>query len=347
MIDESQAPAAWAKFKDEAEARWKTTVSGLEEGPGAVDLAKAAALTQGRELARQWTSEMPRLAADEDTQRQEFDNALRATWGRPLDLLTGFIIAATCFGDDFAATQPRDNRTDLTEVLLTLHAAACSTAREVLWLLQGGYPVGAEARSRTLHETAVVALVLAQKRDDPDLLKRFFTWAAVEECRYWTYLAKHSNDIGAPTLGAEDLAALAARVDDLEAEYGPGFKKEYGWAAHLCDSEGLGGLEKLVKRRERHPFFKLASSNAIHVNPNTISRHYVQRAGGPERLSNATITGFGRPAVLTAYSLFDVCDAILDAGQRSDGYGLPIAFHGVAQLRDAAVEAFSEVDDPG
>lgn len=62
-------------------------------------------------------------------------------------------------------------------VIKGLCARALKTFGEVLWLLKGGYPDGATARVRTLHEIAVTISVIAvygaPGREHPELIDRF------------------------------------------------------------------------------------------------------------------------------------------------------------------------------
>ena len=66
------------------------------------------------------------------------------------------------------------------EALIGLYARACRVAREVHHLLSGGFPFGALARSRTLHELAVITIGIADYgRDEAhaDLADRFLQHA--------------------------------------------------------------------------------------------------------------------------------------------------------------------------
>lgn len=64
----------------------------------------------------------------------------------------------------------------LFEALTGLHARACRVAVEIHHLLAGGFPMGALARCRTLHEIAVTMMILADfgcMDEHPDLAERF------------------------------------------------------------------------------------------------------------------------------------------------------------------------------
>jgi hypothetical protein len=259
-----------------------------------------------------------------------------------------FIEAAEQFGADFVTSQPPDNRTPLTEALLTLHSAACACAHEVHWLLSGGYPTGADSRGRTLHEIAVTALVLADHGfDDPDLVQRFVDHRVVEDWKYWNFIAMHHTELGMEAPPPDVLDRLTKQIDARTSKYSKSFTQPFGWAIPLTPDGQLEGLEKLVHRYDRRPLFKLVSSTAVHANVRLLPRHRVERAGGFERLSNATVRGLGRPAAVAAHCLWDTCSAVVGGAMRSDSFTPPVALMTLGMLRDDVVRSVSQVDDPG
>lgn len=309
--------------------------------------AESALLAVGRIATNDWRGQADRVLASAEEGRGSFTRALRARWGPALDLLLLFIEGAEQFGDGFVSGQPRDNRTPLTETLLTLHAAACVCSHEVHWLLSGGYPAGAESRSRTLHEIGVTALVLADHAvDDDGLLQRYIDHRVVADWRYWSYVAKHHSTIGVEEPEAEVISRLDARVAELVARHSKAFANDYGWAVPLIGKGTFAELEVLAGRDDRRPLYKVASSDAVHANSNLLRRHYVQRADGPERLSNATIQGLARPAAVASHWLWDSTSALVGAAQRSDSYTPAIGLMALRLLRDDLMQALGDVEDP-
>src|SRR5262249_21611006 len=72
----------------------------------------------------------------------------------------------TAFRDDGASPPPH-----LMEALSRLHARSCRLAAETLALLEAGFPEGALARWRALHEVATVAMFLSDH--DEQLAERY------------------------------------------------------------------------------------------------------------------------------------------------------------------------------
>src|SRR5262249_7708806 len=68
------------------------------------------------------------------------------------------------------------------DALTMLHSRACLVASETLELMKGGYPYGAHARCRTLHELAVFAAVIGEH--DQELAERFLLHTTVEDASF-------------------------------------------------------------------------------------------------------------------------------------------------------------------
>lgn len=334
----------WKGLIARAEATFRSTEMPGDASPADV---QAVLLTAGRSAADEWKGRADQVLGTAEAGRRAFTQALREQWGPSLDTLQLFIEGAEQFGADFVTSQPPDNRTALTQILLTLHAAACVCAHEVHWLLSGGYPTGAEGRTRTLHEIGVTTLVLADHGiDDADLVNRYLDHRVVADWKYWTYIARHHANLGVDEPSTDVLSQLQARVDELTARHSKAFKNDYGWAVPLVSKGTLDELEKLVHRNDRRPLYKVASSEAIHANSGLLIRHYVERSGGPERLSNATTRGLARPAAVAAHCLWDTCSAIAGGARRSDSFAPALGLMTLRLLRDDVIRAVSEVDDP-
>lgn len=143
----------------------------------------------------------------------EFTFTLGETWREPLESLSYFIESAEVFGNDIVVHQPSEKRSLLTSAQLILLAAACSCAHEIHWLLGGGYPTGAESRTRTLHELDVTARALARfGLDDPGLVTRYIEHRAVGDLAYFKALATYHDEWNAEPPDAEGLATLESQV---------------------------------------------------------------------------------------------------------------------------------------
>jgi len=148
------------------------------------------------------------------------------------------------------------------DALVKIHARAIQTANEILVLLKAGYPDGANARWRCLHELAVISFFLKDSRDEVsrrylehDFIKRY-----KEAQDYKTYYSK----LGYAPLGKKTYSDLARIKRKLYSKYNDRFQDEYGWipSSILCD-RNFRALEKHVKLDSLHPFYNL-SCGAIH-----------------------------------------------------------------------------------
>src|SRR6185503_264527 len=98
-------------------------------------------------------------------ERKQFGKKRERFWRKSFALLELFVATARQTGSDFnrhyRETAVKEN--DLVfEVLARLHARSCQIGSEVLVLLRSGFPDGAHARWRTLHEIAVISMFIAK-----------------------------------------------------------------------------------------------------------------------------------------------------------------------------------------
>ena len=107
-------------------------------------------------------ADAPRMLKSRRRARRSFESQLGRFWEDGLRLLEMMIVIATEAGDDFNSEfrpEAAKQRDFVFEVLTRLHARACQVASEVLTLIKSGYPDGAHARWRSLHEIAVVSIL--------------------------------------------------------------------------------------------------------------------------------------------------------------------------------------------
>lgn len=184
-----------------------------------------------------------------------FERVMRIYWGQPLDLFLAICVAAEEAGrrfDDRLAAEAEVQQDHQFEALTGLYARACRTALEIHHLLAGGFPMAALARCRTLHEIAVIMMVLAdygEADEHRDLAERFLLHDAVLNWKDATIYQEHAAVLGGEQLDADELTELEEIKDYLVARFGLSYRQLYGWAS------GIGGLkdpkfadlEKLIK----------------------------------------------------------------------------------------------------
>jgi hypothetical protein len=162
-------------------------------------------------------------------ERQELEVSIAAKWRAAFDAvdwayLTALEIREIVRSDHFTGATG-ENQT-LFGVLLALHGRSCDVFREVLTLAQSGYPYGALARWRTLHEISAVLALIA--RHGPKLAERFFAHEIIDAWRAVQEMVPSSDPIESPEF--EYLSQLRAALLEL---YGKEFDTQYGWAAEI------------------------------------------------------------------------------------------------------------------
>lgn len=148
------------------------------------------------------------------------------------------------------------------EAIVKIHARAVQIANEILVLLKTGYPDGANARWRSIHELAVISFFL---KDSPDeVSQRYLEHESIRIYKdgqdYKTYCKK----LGYSPLGRQTHAKLAHIKRKLCAKYKDRFQDEYGWIpSSILHTRNFRELEKHVKLDSLHPFYNLSCS-AVH-----------------------------------------------------------------------------------
>jgi hypothetical protein len=127
---------------------------------------------------------------------------------------------------------------------LTVLTRAVSIGHEVFAMLRAGFPVGAQARWRTLYELDVVAAVLLH--GGRETARRYLN-------HYWVRVAKKPYDYFSTDEGWRGVQRKVERINmKLLRRYGRSYSQEYGWAAELTSREfgvdrpNFGHLKRLA-----------------------------------------------------------------------------------------------------
>ncbi|MBN2069136.1 MAG: hypothetical protein JW739_05815 [Opitutales bacterium] len=186
-------------------------------------------------------------------------------WRPAFDLLHIIISISietgSIFCDNFKIKVNEENRV-LFDVMLRLHARACMTANEVLCLLESGFPDGAFARWRALHEIAVIGLFIVARGNE--CAKSYRDHAAIGKYLHMKAHDSYKLKLKAPGPTEEQLENAERRFKILKERYGKGFDKDYGWAGPflgLKDNNNVrfNEIEKVVKLDQMRPYYRWAS----------------------------------------------------------------------------------------
>jgi hypothetical protein len=246
----------------------------------------------------------------------EYESKIYELWKEPIDLLEIYIGIAYEIGEKYN----RLNRTSAVEkkdytfeALTRLHARGCLIANEVLVLLKSGYPDGAHARWRTLHEIAVTSLFISKHGND-----------AAEPYLYYNHIESYKaacvhrdfyKGRGEEPPSDDEIARLKKIRDDLckSDRFGANFKELYGWALKVLrkNRTNIAELEKSIGLDHLRPYYKLAS-NSVHSDTKGVMFKLAQvNASYKPLLTGPSYLGLVEAGDSAAMSLFQITSALL------------------------------------
>jgi hypothetical protein len=259
-----------------------------------------------------------------------FQKRLIIHWGEALSLYETILLWAGRAGDDFhrAHAQRAGKEHDLVfEALARLQARACLVGAEVLHLLKGGYPHGALARCRTLHELAVFATVIEEHGQD--VAERFLLHQGVEDAENAEVFQKYAKQLGERPFSEARMVNIRGHRDALLRRYGKGFRGRYGWAAELFPSNKpptFGDLEKLANLGHLRPYYDWSTHVGVHASSKGARLNLVPAPGrrGSVRLTGPTNAWLADPGQQALISLGQVTVKVLGQPGRQTGDPMPL-----------------------
>jgi len=284
-----------------------------------------------------------------EQRRRSGEAQLAAQWGDALGLYYTATLAAAELGALATAHQRRAaGHQDSYQVALAwLHARACQTSFEVHALLSAGYPGGAYARTRTLHELAVTAALIAEYGRQPqhaDLAERYLCYMDIEQYQQAVHYQRSSRDLGLKPLSTAAHQRLRKTHDELIARYGTAYGKPYGWAAGLISSPSFAKLEAKADMRCLR-YFYTTGSHHIHASAHGLRLTSPPRDGNAlTMLAGPSSTGLAQPAQGALNALVDVTAGLLVHSQPQPGFTGLINLAGLHELRNRAIDRFNQAE---
>jgi hypothetical protein len=292
----------------------------------------------------------PRMLRWYRRQQRGFDRRLRKHWGKALDLYRMIVVCAEDAGREFdevrraAAVEQQDL---IFEALTGLHARACRVALEVGHLLSGGFPLGALARNRTLHELAVTAMILADygRRDEhPDLAERFILHEVVMSYADAVIFQANCEALGAEPLSDEDIAAMKKNHDTLIERYGPTYARQYGWAVGLDGpNPTFRDLERFASVSHMRGHYRWAS-HEVHADAKGWAANRRERGDVRYMMTGPMNFDLAEPAQMALISLYQSTVSLLLSVEDVSPRDL-LALMAMERLVDDAVEVFGQGED--
>lgn len=254
-----------------------------------------------------------RILSEFDKSNKNFINNNYKIWNTGLELLESFIIQCTELGELFNITFGEKLHNDpVYHILIRQHARACQIANEILILLKNGFPDGADARTRTLHEIATISLFILN--NGKDCAQRFIDHQHIESRKIALKHAEYAQRIKSDGPTQEELDKLNRIYNSLINKYGKSFNGVYGWAIKALGFDKAKGncnfsqIEKKVQLDHYRPYYGI-SSQTIHSSYKGID--YKVRLGTQSMnhdviLAGRSSSGFTLPASSTSLSLLRI-----------------------------------------
>jgi hypothetical protein len=289
-----------------------------------------------------------RMVLEHQAIRRGFEARLAHRWLDALVLYESVLVASQEMGSEFAQHH-RDGAVEeqdlVFEALVRLQARACLTASEILSLLRSGYPFGAHARWRTLHELAVVAGLIA--RSGREVAERYLLHQGIQEAKDADDYQKYAERLGYEPFREDEMQAHRKLWAELIERFGRPFKNPYGWAVPLFEGNSdpkFRDLEKLAGLDHLRPHYGWAS-HRVHAGAKGAALNIVSRGPESAYLTGPTNAGLADPGHGALISLLQVTtDLILFGRPSAEGSPHVTAMvTALAQLVDEAGDEFLRV----
>ena len=264
-------------------------------------------------------------------------------WNDGFGLLRELWVTCEELGSNFdenfgvGALEPQDFQI---EALVRLHSRALLISKEIICLLENGFPDGAMARWRSLHEATVIAWFLSVNDQETSLrfLRSFDVVAARALKQYFEYQDR-ANLTAVSETEVKSLQVISSRI---LSDHGKEMKNDYGWASKTLGIKRpfFSDIEKACELDHWRPRYRWASS---YLHPGYIpigNLLGVSESDQPVFLVGHSNSGMTDPAHQTAISLTLVTHALLDSRINLDTLAMKKL---VIQMSDEVGEAFLRV----
>ncbi len=240
--------------------------------------------------------------------KKEFESFLYERWKEPLDLLECLIRVSLESVDKHKQTDKK-NYDIKCGVLIEIHARALQISNEILILLNAGYPDGANARWRSLHELAVISFFLSET--DNSVSQRYMEHEIIVRYKEALVYQEYCEELGEIPLDNEFLVKLKKRKEDLCDKY-DNFNKDWGWIpSSILKDKNFRSLEKHVGFAKLHPYYKLSSAS-VHGSSRGFHRLGLREDYQHKILAiGASNYGLADPLQNTAISLMHITNCLL------------------------------------
>lgn len=263
----------------------------------------------------------PKMIKSRNKESDDFVKLNRKKWKRGFDkfemLLEISYEAGADFHNEFLPIAKKEENL-VFEVLTRLYARCLQIGNEILILLKHGYPDGAHARWRTVHEISTIANFIFKHGND--VARKYLEHNIIDSYHGSQEFMKYHKKLKQPPLASKELKNLKQDFNNLKDKYGSNFMKRYGWAAEALrkSNPSIENIESDVGFDKYRPFNRMACHN-IHAGAKGI----LFRIAYDEQNDKVILTGpsdknFTDPAHGTAISLYLITRAFLNLYPNKD-----------------------------
>jgi hypothetical protein len=214
----------------------------------------------------------------------------------------------------------------LFDALALIAGSVLRIGLEVFNLLENGYPAGALARCRTLHELSVSAWILSDYGRRSGLESLGLRYMAHTDARGWVKAQTWVMAGSGSHFDEEELARLRQRQNAAVRAFGGSLKRDWGWAIPLFDSPDnctFAALEQLADLSQLRGHFSYAS-NYVHGGTEAVVPNLADEGSGDYMVVSATLAGLGLPLDMARFAVA-ITTAALIAGSATDDSPKPSA----------------------
>lgn len=287
------------------------------------------------------------MLKDRRHEQNNFEKQHYLLWKDGIDRLETYLVVAYELGENFNGyyRKEAEKRQDyLFEALIRLHARSIHVGFEVLCLLSSGFADGAHARWRTAHELAVVAIFLAQNKED--VSRKYLEHEAVESYKAMLQYQEYTEELNLREVPQEDVQRIRNSRDALVNKYGKPFGTPYGWAADVLENKkpNFSHIEKAAGMAHMRPYYKMASHN-VHANPKGIQFRLGSAKEKKVLLAGPSNYGLADPAQNIAVSILEITTPLLSLVDNIDSLVMSkLMARYVDEIIDSFIETQQQMD---
>ena len=265
-------------------------------------------------------------------------------WEVGFDLLETFIVICTEAGENFNKTY-RPSAIEENDVVFDIvvrhHARACHIAQEIMCLLKAGFPDGAHARWRALHEVTATAMFI--EKHGRECAERFYWHDVTESYKGMLQHRKYEHRLQEKGPTDEEFENCKGIYHQLIAKYGKAFGEPYGWASHVITNKRVtfADIEEDVSLDHMRTYYGWASQN-IHAGAKGINNKLgLCEATEDILLVGQSNSGMTDPAHASAISLAQITTILLNIEPNIDRL---VVLNIILEMEKEVGEAFLQCD---